>query len=230
MSAGIIGSTGLVGNQVLKALEKNDSVDKVYAITRRAVDKSSDKVENIIEKDSANWPEVIKDKLDGGRFFFSAFGTTRAAAGGIENFKKIDYGVNYAAAKAAREAGVSTYVLVSATGASESSFFPYMKSKGKLENDVIALKFPHTIILRPGALIGKRENSHGFLNSLGEGLGRLVYPTPLWCLLQPTHAEEVAQAAVHLATQTAPAASDGEKVTIVGSRDIIKTATAARGH
>lgn len=230
MSAGIIGSTGLVGNQILKALEKNDLVDKVYAITRRAVDKSLNKVENIIETDSANWPEVIKNKLGGCRFFFSSFGTTRAAAGGIENFRKIDYGVNYAAAKAAREAGVSTYVLVSSAGANESSLFPYLKSKGKLENDVIALKFPHTIILRPGALIGKRETSHGFLNRVGELLGRLVYSTPLWCLLQPTHAEEVAQAAVHLALETAQAASDGAEVTIVGSRDIIKTAAAAKGR
>lgn len=36
---------------------------------------------------------------------------------------------------------------------------PYLKMKGELEQAVRALEFEHTVILRPGMILGQREES-----------------------------------------------------------------------
>lgn len=91
--------------------------------------------------------------------FFSGLGTTKAQAGSIEAQRKIDYDLNLDLAKSAKEAGVDTYVLISAGSANANSSFAYVKMKGQLEDDVKALGFKHTIIVRPGLILGPREDS-----------------------------------------------------------------------
>jgi uncharacterized protein YbjT (DUF2867 family) len=59
--------------------------------------------------------------------FISGLGTTRGAAGGFENQKKIDYDLNLELAKAAKNAGTKHYVLISATSANSTSMIPYSK-------------------------------------------------------------------------------------------------------
>jgi uncharacterized protein YbjT (DUF2867 family) len=88
----------------------------------------------------------------------SALGTTRGAAGSLEAQRAVDYDLNLALAKAAKEAGVTTYALVSSGGASAKSSFPYLRMKGELEEAVREVGFDHLVILRPGMLRGQREN------------------------------------------------------------------------
>lgn len=87
----------------------------------------------------------------------SGLGTSRAAAGGVENQRKIDFDLNFNLAKAAKEAGTKAYVLISSAGANSASSFAYMKMKGELDEAVQALGFDHCIILRPGMIVGPRE-------------------------------------------------------------------------
>jgi len=70
---------------------------------------------------------------------------------------KIDYDLNLDLAKAAKAAGTKAYVLISTTGATSSSPFGYTKMKGELEDAVKALDFDHTVIVRPGLLVGNRS-------------------------------------------------------------------------
>lgn len=224
MSAFVIGSTGLVGSQILKAAVKSTNFETVYTVSRRQTE-GGDKVQGVIEEDATKWPEVIKERSNGVKTFFSGFGTTKADAGGIENFKKIDYGTNYDCAKAAKEAGIDTYVLVSSLGANASSMFPYMKIKGELENDIVALKFPRTIIIRPGALLGKREKSKGFFNDMAASIGNTVKGTPLKFLMHPITDEEVAKVALHLTSELFTK-GDAEVVKVIGGNeldDLVKT-------
>ncbi|ODV81808.1 protein FMP52-1, mitochondrial [Suhomyces tanzawaensis NRRL Y-17324] len=179
MSYFVLGSTGLVGNQILKYIESVDAVTAITTLTRRQPKIASPKVNAIVEEDSSLWPKVISQQAQGTKVFFSAFGTTRAAAGSAENFRKIDYGINYDAAKAAKDLGVETFVLISTAGAKTSSPFLYPATKGKLEDDIIALKFPRTIILRPGVLLGDRDVPKGFLNDLAVRVGSWTKGTSL---------------------------------------------------
>lgn len=95
----------------------------------------------------------------GTQLFISALGTTRANAGGFENQKKIDYDFNLELAKAAKAAGTKMYVLISTHGANSSSYLGYPKMKGELEDAVRALDFDHTVIVRPGMIVGERNET-----------------------------------------------------------------------
>ena len=66
-------------------------------------------------------------------------------------------------AKAAKDAGINTYVLISVSGASAGSMLPYPRMKGELDDAVSHLGFKNTIIIRPGLLVGNRDQ-----NRLGE--------------------------------------------------------------
>lgn len=89
----------------------------------------------------------------------SGLGTTRGAAGGFANQRKIDYDLNLSLAQAAAKAGVKHYVLISSSGANPNSWLAYPRMKGELEVAVSALPFEKVVILRPGLIVGAREES-----------------------------------------------------------------------
>lgn len=83
-------------------------------------------------------------------------------------------------ARAARDAGTKVYVLISSTGANKASNIAYSRMKGEIEEDIKALGFDKTVILRPGLIAGTREESRpmeaavryfaGFAGKLHSGL------------------------------------------------------------
>ena len=89
----------------------------------------------------------------------SAVGTTRRQAGNLEAQRRIDYDLNLALAKAAKAGGINIFVLISSAGTSAKSSLPYSKMKGELEVAVKELGIPYTVILRPGLVVGSKENS-----------------------------------------------------------------------
>lgn len=90
--------------------------------------------------------------------FFSALGTTRGQAGGFEQQRKIDFDLNLELAKKAKEAGVKVYVLISSAGVSTASRFGYTKMKAELEEAVKSLDFEHTVLVKPGLIVGSRDD------------------------------------------------------------------------
>lgn len=220
MSAVIFGATGLCGNEILKQSVNLAKFTKLTTVTRREIDFSSSKLNKIVEEDSAKYPELAAaTKAD---VLFSSLATTRAAAGSAEKFVAIDHGINLDVAKAAKEGGIKTIVLISSVGASASSPFLYMKTKGRLEDDIIALKFPHTIILRPGPLLGDRGKSKGWLNDLSSGTFKFFHNTFLGNnLFYPIFGHEVGKAAVHLAEESLDKSTEEPQVKIVGGKELL---------
>lgn len=88
----------------------------------------------------------------------SALGTTRAQAGSFAAQRAVDLDLNLALARAAKESGIKTYVLISSGAVSSTSRLPYSKMKGELEDAVKTLQIPHTVIVKPGLLVGTRED------------------------------------------------------------------------
>ncbi|KAI9818840.1 MAG: Protein fmp52, mitochondrial [Pycnora praestabilis] len=160
-SVGVVGSTGLVGAHILSTLLSLPSISKVSAIARRqpSADDTSPKLSPIVEPESFQWPSLLRTIALPPQIFFSALGTTRAQAGGVENQRKIDYDLNLGLAKAAREGGARVYVLISSSGADSSGTFAYTQMKGQLEEAVKALNFEYTVLLRPGLIVGTRGDS-----------------------------------------------------------------------
>jgi uncharacterized protein YbjT (DUF2867 family) len=130
----------------------------VHAYTRKSLSTESSTLHPIEVADSAAWASSFPASASP-KIFFSALGTTRGQAGGLEQQRKIDYDLNYELAQAAQKAGATIYVLISSTGANAKSMVPYSQMKGQLEDDAAKLGFKHTVILRPGLIVGDRDDS-----------------------------------------------------------------------
>jgi hypothetical protein len=215
-SAALAGSTGLVvrhislrpsnahlanltkGSHILSQLLSHPSITSVHAYARRELPNptNSTKLHALSSTDTSTWTSLFPTN-PAPRIFFSGLGTTRAAAGGVEAQRKIDLDLNYDLARAAKSAGCTTYVLISSASASSSSMVLYSKMKGELEDKVKELGFKHTVILRPGLIGGKREESRpaeAVMRALAGGLRGFV---PGFVDLWSQDADVIARAAIN---------------------------------
>lgn len=221
MNAFLLGCTGLVGKEILKDLAASKNVEHIWTVSRRLPEIVSEKLTPVVNEDPTQWPdEISKHPV---ATFFSAFGTTRAAAGSAQKFIDIDYGYNYEAAKLAKAAGTQTFVLVSLIGASANSFILYSRTKGKLEDDITALGFERLIILRPGVLLGDRAERKGFGDGIASSLGKMVHGTMFSFTVQPVYASDVARVAVAAAMEPIPE-NNNKSVRIIAASEINKWA------
>ena len=91
----------------------------------------------------------------------------------------MDYDLNLSLAKAAKKSGVKVYVLISSAGVSSSSIFPYSKMKAELDEAVKELGFPHTVLVKPGLLVGTRKDTQtteAILQTIAKGMGAISKP------------------------------------------------------
>jgi len=158
-STAVVGFTGLVGSSILSTLLSLPSISSVHTLGRRQPTSTDTKLHPLITSDSAQWPSQLSGIKPPPSIFFSGLGTTKAAAGSVENQRQIDLELNLALARTAKESGVKIYVLISSGSANSKAMLAYPKMKGELEDAVRALDFDHTVFLRPGLIVGHREES-----------------------------------------------------------------------
>ena len=195
MKALVIGATGAIGKDLVEQLLQADIFDCVDIFVRREVNISSAKlVVHVVDFDH---PEIWADKLTGD-VLFSCMGTTLKAAGSQEAQWKVDYTYQFEAAKAARENGVPSYVLVSSVGADSKSKIFYTRMKGALDDAVQALGFPSCFILQPPSLI--RKGSDRFGEKVGIVALKAFNTIGLMRAYTPMLTEAVAGAMIRLAT------------------------------
>jgi len=219
-SSAIVGSTGLVGSHILSTLLTLPSISAVHSLSRRAPSSTDPKLHPLVSSDSAQWATQLSAIVPPPSIFFSGLGTTRGAAGSVEAQRAIDYDLNLSLATAAKKSGVKVYVLISTSGASAQSSLAYPKMKGELEDSVKALEFEHTIILRPGLIVGTREESRPAEFILRKVAGA-VAPLGLkdfWA----QDASVIAQAAVSAGRQALQDSTDKPKVWIIGQSEVVK--------
>ena len=133
MNALILGASGLVGGHCLDSILASPDYQNVIALTRRPLNRSSDK---LIEQGfdgsdfSAFEPPVSIDHA------FCAFGTTIKKAGSQQNMREIDVNIPFRLAQRLKALGVSHFSLVSSLGADYESNVFYNRIKGELEEAV----------------------------------------------------------------------------------------------
>ncbi len=148
----VLGSTGLIGKHLLTYLGEKDL--SVIAITRRSIkDIPKNASPMIIDFDEF----LDQGHLPGCEHIYICLGTTIKKAGSQESFKKVDLDYCLGFAKKARESGATTISLVTSVGANADSKNFYLKTKGKLENEIKALGFDSVNIFQSGLLLGNRD-------------------------------------------------------------------------
>ena len=161
------------GSHILSTLLSLPSIASVHALARRQPPSTDSKLHALVSTNSEEWAGQLSAVSPPPGIFFSALGTTRGAAGSLENQRKIDYDLNLSLAKAAKASGVKVYVLISSNGATASSRMPYLKMKGELEDSVKALDFEHVVVVRPGLIVGDRKETR-LAEAVARNLARLV--------------------------------------------------------
>lgn len=112
-------------------------------------------------------------------------------------------------------------MLISSGGVSTKSLFPYSKMKAELDEAVKDLKFPHTVIVKPGLLLGTRKDSRppeAAFRAIAKGTDAISKGlTDLWAV----DADVVGRAAVAAGMQCVEGKRE-EGVWVVSQSDIIK--------
>lgn len=153
--AAVVGGTGVVGRELLKALCDDPQFTTVHSLGRRppvfdglAPDKLRHHAVDFAHLDAGTWPHA--DVL------FCCLGTTIRQAGSQAGFEQVDRDFVLQAAQCARQARTAQLMLVSAMGADTSSRVFYNRVKGQVEQAVVGLGFQSVGIFRPSLLRAAR--------------------------------------------------------------------------
>jgi uncharacterized protein YbjT (DUF2867 family) len=159
----LLGSTGVVGEHVLRLALADPRFGRLVALTRRPL-APHPRLTNPLVDFSKLRAEDPWWTVDG---VISTLGTTQRIAGSPEAFRAVDYGYTLAAARLAHAGGATRFALTSSLGADTASRSYYLRTKGEIERDVEKIGFASLTIVQPGLLGGVRSERR-----LAEDLGK----------------------------------------------------------
>ena len=198
MKVALLGSTGLVGKNVLKLLARLDQVVSVYCPVRKApafmdlgiIEGSSKITFDAVDFEQINNNESVRSGFAGCDAVICCLGTTIKQAGSKPAQEKIDLRLPLTLAAIAKRAGVPHFECVSAQGANSHSPFFYNRLKGMLEEGLTMMGFECLTLVRPSLLLGKHKDKRFGEDLLQKTLGR--HPEWIPTHIRPVHAETVA--------------------------------------
>ncbi|KAF9548536.1 Protein fmp52, mitochondrial [Mortierella hygrophila] len=164
----ILGGTGAVGKTLVKDALSSNAFTRVLTLGRRPVPTENDSSFtnlSVLEQKTIDFENIAATLPDEGtnlpQVVFCTLGTTRAAAGSAENFKKIDQQYVVESARQIHEkapkdpaTGLSKvhFLYCSSAGANADSYFLYPKSKGETEKALAEIGFERVSIFHPAFL------------------------------------------------------------------------------
>ncbi len=168
----IVGSTGLVGREVVRLALADRTIERVVALSRRPLELRDLRLENqVLDFDAlpsdAPWWNV--DAV------ICTLGTTMRQAGSRAGFHKVDHDYVLAVAQRARTYGTKVFALTSSLGAKVSSGNFYLRTKGETERDLAVQGFVSLTFVRP-SLIGGERKEQRWIESFGLKLFALLAP------------------------------------------------------
>lgn len=167
----LAGSTGLVGGLVATRLVGDDNIDPVCLVRRgspapgRAID-----YEGLCATPERVLRAIMPKGVD---VAISCLGTTIGSAGSQSAMFRVDYDYVLAVAKGAKALGARHFILMTAAGAGGPGF--YLQTKGKIEQAVIDLGFAQVDLIRPGFLLGSR-NERRVWEAMGQSIFAALTP------------------------------------------------------
>jgi uncharacterized protein YbjT (DUF2867 family) len=157
MTAAIVGATGLVGREVVAQLCQDPSVAALHLMGRRSVDPAQFGGKANLVQHQVDFDRLAQFAWPSCDTLFCCLGTTIRAAGSQPAFRDVDFDYVVESARAARKAGATRLLVVSAMGADAASRIFYNRVKGEMEQAVAALGYESVVIFRPALLSGERS-------------------------------------------------------------------------
>jgi uncharacterized protein YbjT (DUF2867 family) len=153
----VLGGSGFVGRHTVRALARDRW--RVRAAVRRPdlaghLQPMGDVGQIHAVQANLRYPDSVRRAVDGADAVVNLVGIL--AKSGAQTFHAVHVAGARAAAKAAREAGVKTFVHVSALGANRKSNARYARTKAAGEAAVLEA-FPGAVILRPSLVFGPED-------------------------------------------------------------------------
>jgi uncharacterized protein YbjT (DUF2867 family) len=188
------GATGLVGSRALPLLLEDGH--KVAVLGRRPTGRSHPALTEL-HCDFTRIPSLPPVDVA-----VCTLGTTIRAAGSQAAFRAVDHAAVLAFARAAQAAGAAQAIVVTAVGASPSAAAFYSRVKGETERDLASLGFARLDILRPGLILGPRDERRP-VEALMQALAPVLNPLLVGSLGRygAIPAEAIAGAIRHLVGQ-----------------------------
>ena len=200
MKVALLGSTGLVGKNVLKLLSRLDAVTEVYCPVRTlpnigelGILQGAAKIhfEQVdFEQVSGAYKPIILEGFKDCDAVICCLGTTKKQAGSKPAQEKVDVRLPLSLAALAKSIGVKHFLCVSAQGADSHSPFFYNRLKGMLEEGLTMMGFESLTLVRPSLLLGKHKDKRFGEELLQKTIG--AHPEWIPAYVRPVHAETVA--------------------------------------
>ena len=208
----LTGASGFIGGRLLDALLSDGH--RVVAVSRRKPAAVSSQVQHLSRDfakslNAANWAGAVQD-ID---VVINAVGILRES--GTQRFDALHHRAPVALFQAAVAAGVRRVVQVSALGADDEATTPYHLSKKAADEALLAMPL-EGIVVQPSVVIGHGAPSTAMF-TMQARLPLIPVPGRGEQVVQPIHAEDLAEAVTQLATNDAIAGRfAGKKVALVG--------------
>ncbi|MEH6566665.1 MAG: NAD-dependent dehydratase [Halopseudomonas sp.] len=148
----VFGGSGMVGMDILRQALADPAVARVVAPTRRPLPVAvshyahlqNPQIDFAALPQEADWWQADAA--------LCALGTTLKQAGSKAAFRQVDRDYVGTAARLALQAGTRTFVLNSSVGANPRSGSFYLRVKGEVEQDLMAMDFRSLTLIRPSLL------------------------------------------------------------------------------
>jgi uncharacterized protein YbjT (DUF2867 family) len=149
----LAGASGFVGTRVLDALLNAPEVARVFAVTRRPLGQEHSRLANRIVQFDHLERQLAGLKCQVALCCLGArLGERDGAA--EQAVRRVDFGYTLAFARAAKAAGATRLVVLSAAGADIAAKSGYLRAKGELEQALMGLGFAALDILQPTMVLG----------------------------------------------------------------------------
>jgi uncharacterized protein YbjT (DUF2867 family) len=150
----LYGTTGMVGQGVLRECLLDAGVERVLSIGRNPSGQSHPKFREIVRADLLDYTDIESDLAGYDACFF----TLGVSSAGMKEdaYRRITYDLTLAAARAlARLNPAMTFIYVSGAGtdSSERGSVMWARVKGKTENDILKLPFKAAYAFRPALIV-----------------------------------------------------------------------------
>ena len=188
----LAGGTGVVGTALLR--QGRARGDHLIAVGRRPTGLAD---EELVTNFNA-LPQLPRADVA-----ICALGTTINNAGSREAFRAVDHGAVLAFAKAALEARIKHFLVVTAVGADPASGVFYSRVKGEIQQDLCDLGFSRLDVLQPGLLRGERQEKRpveSMMKTLAPIADRLMAGS--WRRYRSIHPAAVAECLLTLTSAT----------------------------